>query len=89
MKLENILKNKLCRSILIFFHENQSAIDTPRGIATWVKAERPIVKKALDMLVELGILIEHKSSSTTAYSYTRNKKTIREIDKKLKNDTSS
>jgi len=85
MTLDKLLKNKLCRDIVKFFHENQSSIDTPRGIATWVKEERGVVKKALDKLTAAGILLDHKVSSTTGYSYTRNRKIIREIGKQLKN----
>lgn len=85
MDLNKVLKNQLCRNIILFFHENQSSVDTPRGIATWVKAEREAVKKALDKLVELGVLIDHKAPSTTGYSYTSDEKIINEIDKKLKN----
>lgn len=86
MALAKILKDKLHRDIVRFFHENQSSIDTPRGIATWVKAERPAVKKALDKLVKAGILLDHRASSTTGYSYTRDKKLIREIGAQLKNE---
>jgi len=86
MALSKILKNKLYRDIIKFFHENQSSIDTPRGIATWVETDRPQAKKALDKLVEAGILTAHKVSSTTGYAYTRNKKLINEIDKKLKSE---
>ena len=85
MALDKLLKNKLCRDIARFFHENLSSIDTPRGIATWVKEERPAVKKALDKLVAAGVLLDHKVSSTTGYSFTRDRKLIREIGKQLKN----
>jgi len=85
MALGKLLKNKVCADITRFFHENQSSIDTPRGIATWVKAERPAVKKALDKLVASGVLLDHRVSSTTGYSYTRDRKLIREIGKQLKN----
>ena len=84
MALDKILKNKLERAIVRFFHENQTAIDTPRGIATWVKAERPAVKAALDKLVRAGILLEDRVSSTTGYSYTGDKKLIRKIGERLK-----
>ncbi|NQU95844.1 MAG: hypothetical protein HQ549_06455 [Candidatus Omnitrophica bacterium] len=86
MDLNELLKNKLYRGIVEFFHENQTSVDTPRGIATWVKEERAVVKNALDKLVELGILIAHEVSSTTGYSYTRNKKIIQTIEKQLKNN---
>jgi len=84
MELERLLSDKLTKSIVAFFHENQSSIDTPRGIATWVKEERPKVKKVLDKLVKVGVLTDVRVSSTTGYCYTRNKKLIDEITKILK-----
>ena len=84
MCLSKLLKKELYRDIVKFFHENQASIDTPRGIATWIKAERAIVKKALDTLVKLGVLTGHNAPSMTGYSYTRNKKRIKKIGKKLK-----
>lgn len=86
MDLNELLKNKLYREIVEFFHENQSSVDTPRGIATWVKEERAVVKNALDQLVALGILTAHEVSSTTGYSYTQNKKITQTIEKQLKNN---
>jgi predicted transcriptional regulator len=83
MDLKSLFKDKLMKDIVKFFHENQTCIDTPRGIATWVKAERSAVKKALDKLAELGILTAHRVSSTTGYSYTRDAKLIKEIGKEL------
>ena len=83
MELSRLLKNKLYRDIVVFFHKNQTSIDTPRGIATWIKQERTVVKRALDKLVEIGILIDHRSSSTTGYSYTRDEKIIKDIAQQL------
>ena len=86
MDLNELLKNKLYREIIKFFHENQASVDTPRGIAVWVKEERAVVKNALDELVKLGILVAHEVSSTTGYSYTQNKNIIQTIEKQLKNN---
>ena len=77
-------KSELHLSIVKFFHENQASIDTPRGISTWVGADRAKVKKALEDLVEMNILVAHRSTSTTGYSYTRNAKIISKIEKLLK-----
>ena len=70
--------------IVKFFHENQASIDTPRGVSTWVREERAKVKKALEELVGMKILVAHRSTSTTGYSYTRNAKIILKIEKLLK-----
>jgi len=67
-----------------FFHENQASIDTPRGVSTWVREDRAKVKKALEELVGMKILVAHRSTSTTGYSYTRNAKIISKIEKLLK-----
>jgi len=82
-------KNKIVQSdlhlnIMKFFHENQASIDTPRGISTWVREDRAMVKKALEELVKMKILVAHRSTSTTGYSYTRNTKIISKIEKLLK-----
>ncbi|OGW75208.1 MAG: hypothetical protein A2Z72_03985 [Omnitrophica bacterium RBG_13_46_9] len=86
MELDDMLKDKITLDIVKFFHENQSSIDTPRGIATWIKAEKQKVKKSLDMLVKQGILIDHKAPSITGYSYTRDEAIIKKIDTKLKEE---
>jgi len=70
--------------IIKFFHENQSSIDTPRGVSTWVREERSKVSKALEDLVKLKILSAHRATSTTGYSYTRDLKIISKIEKLLK-----
>jgi len=82
-KDKNLL-SELHLKILKFFHENQASIDTPRGISTWVREERSKVSKALEELVKLRMLIAHRSTSTTGYSYIRNLKIISKIEKILK-----
>jgi len=83
------LLSELHLKIIKFFHENQASIDTPRGVSTWVREERPKVQKALEDLVGLKILVAHRSTSTTGYSYTRNPKIILKIEKLLKKRKSS
>ena len=41
-------------------------------------------QKALEDLVDIKILVAHRSTSTTGYSYTRNSKIISKIEKLLK-----
>ena len=81
---KKVILSDLHLEIIKFFHENQASIDTPRGISTWVHEDRSIVKKALEDLVCLKIVIAHRSTSTTGYSYTRNAKIISKIEKLLK-----
>ena len=78
------LQSDLHLNIVKFFHENQASIDTPRGVSTWVRGDRAKVKKALEELVGMKILVAHRSTSTTGYSYTRNARIISKIEKLLK-----
>ena len=81
---DKVFQSDLHLKIIKFFHENQTSIDTPRGVSTWVHKDRTKVKKALEELVEMRVLVAHRSTSTTGYSYTRSAKTISKIDKLLK-----
>ncbi len=81
---DKTLQSDLHLNIVKFFHENQASIDTPRGISTWVREDRAKVKKALEELVDIKILVAHRSTSTTGYSYTHNIKIISKIEKLLK-----
>jgi hypothetical protein len=84
MDIAKIFKSNIHSKIMSFFHENQASIDTPRGIATWVGEERSKVKTALEDLVKAKILIAHRATSTTGYSYTSDDKLIAKIEKFLK-----
>jgi hypothetical protein len=81
MDINKAFASSIHRKIIAFFHENQASIDTPRGIATWIGEERQKVKKPLEDLVALKILVAHRSTSTTGYSYTRDAKLISKISK--------
>lgn len=83
MELEKLIKKKIHRKILRFFHENPASIDTARGIATWINEDMQKVRTALKKLASLELLIAHKVSSTIGYSYTRDKKKISKIGKLL------
>lgn len=84
MDLDKILDSAIHMKIVRFFHENQASIDTPRGIATWIGEERSRVKKALEDLVSMEILVAHRSTSTTGYSYTNEPKIISAINRLLR-----
>ncbi|MDD5439652.1 MAG: hypothetical protein PHS37_05660 [Candidatus Omnitrophica bacterium] len=80
MELEKLInKSTLHKAIVSFFHENQSSVDTPRGIATWVRGDYQRVRSVCEELTRAGILESHKTTSTIAYSYTRNPKTIARV----------
>ena len=82
--INKTFQSNLHLNIMKFFHENQTSIDTPRGISTWVREDRAKVQKALEELVGIKILVAHRSTSTTGYSYTRNTKIISKIENLLK-----
>jgi hypothetical protein len=84
VELNKVLKVPIYFKIICFFHENPTSIDTPRGMAAWTGESRQDVKKALLKLAELEIITPHRVSSTTAYSYTRDVKLIKKIDRMLK-----
>ena len=84
MDLNKALKSDIHLKVIRFFHENQASIDTPRGVATWIDEERARVKKVLEDLVALDILVAHRATSTTGYSYTSDAKIISKIKKLLK-----
>ena len=84
MDLKTALKSGIRLKIVRFFHENQASIDTPRGVAAWIGEDRSKVKRALEDLITLNILVAHRSTSTTGYSYTRDTKLISRISKLLK-----
>ncbi|MFA6078475.1 MAG: hypothetical protein WC779_01880 [Candidatus Omnitrophota bacterium] len=89
MNIDEAINSPVHKKIITFFHENQACIDTPRGVSTWIREDRSKSKKALEDLVELEILVAHRTPSTTGYSYTRNEKIISKIKKLLKKTKTS
>ena len=85
MDTGKLLQSEIHVKIITFFHENQASIDTPRGVATWIGEDRAKVKEALEDLVSSEILVAHRTTSTTGYSYTSENKLIEKIEKLLKN----
>ena len=83
MDIDDAFQSEIHLKIIAFFHENQASIDTPRGVATWIREDRACVKRALEDLVAQGVLIAHRATSTTGYSYTRDRKLISKIGKLL------
>lgn len=84
MNIDKVLRSDIHLKIIRFFHENQACVDTPRGVATWIREDRSKVKKALEELVGLDILMAHRATSTTGYSYTQNRQILSKIGKFLK-----
>ena len=85
MDIDKIFQSDINVKVIRFFHENQASIDTPRGVATWIGEDRSKVKVSLEDLVKAKILVAHRATSTTGYSYTSDDKLISKIEKLLKN----
>ena len=84
MALRKVCKSDPHAKIISFFHENPSTVDTSQNLAAWLNFELSKIEKALDYLVKQNILIVHQTGSTTAYAYTQDKETIKEIAEFLK-----
>ena len=84
MSLKKLLNSELHVKIVIFFKENPTSMDSPRGIATWLGCKREETKKALDELTEAGVLNSISTASTSGYSFTQDKKLIKDINSLLK-----
>lgn len=82
--IARLFKNEVTRKILLFFNENPHCIDTAKGISVWVGCEVGAVQKALNKLVQKGVLINHKAASTNAYAYTNQRDVVRKIERYIK-----
>lgn len=83
MNLKKFFNSDIHKKIIAFFHQNPSSIDTPRGVSAWVNHDRAEVDEVLKELCKAKILDAHKSATATGYSYTRDKKIIKQIEKLL------
>ena len=64
----------LSREIVLFLLENETAMDTARGIASWwVRRDELAVQAALDRLIACGVITPHTFMSGILYGLTRNK----------------
>ncbi|MBU4342728.1 MAG: hypothetical protein KJ902_03045 [Candidatus Omnitrophica bacterium] len=82
-KIKTLLKNEAAKKVLLFFNENPHSIDTAKGISIWAGCDVEEVEQALDKLVKNGALINHKTSSINAYSYTTEKAVVKKIERLL------
>ena len=83
--IKELFKNEVTKRILLFFNENPNSIDTAKGISVWVECDIDEVRKALSRLVDKGVLINHKTASTNAYSYTNERGIVKVIERYIKN----
>jgi len=86
MPTDKVFKCQAREKIIQFFHQNPNTIDTINGIVTWTGLTKKETVKALEELVDLGILLAHRASSTVGYAYTTDKKLIAKIKKHFKSN---
>lgn len=59
--------------IVLFLLENDTAMDTARGIANWwVRCDELAVQASLDRLIACGVITPHTFTSGILYGLTRN-----------------
>jgi hypothetical protein len=63
----------LSEQIVLFLLENETAMDTARGIANWwVRRDELAVQAALDRLIVCGVITPHTFTSGILYALTKN-----------------
>ncbi len=72
------------RRILRFFQEHPQAVETVRGISTWIGLEPKMILEALEGLVSRKWLVPIKTSAVTGYTLTRNERLLGQIQEALK-----
>jgi len=69
----------LQRRILQFFRGHPHAVETARGIATWVGVEVESVGSALKELLEWKWLIADETDAVTGYALTRDERLLTQV----------
>ena len=70
----------LKRKILLFFKEHPQAVETIRGIATWLGEEEKAIAAALEDLVGRRWLSCDKTNAVRGYVLTRETKALAQIE---------
>ncbi|MCM8778772.1 MAG: hypothetical protein NC898_05880 [Candidatus Omnitrophica bacterium] len=82
-KIAKALKSPIKKKIILFFRENPQAVDSVRGISTWLNLKSGIARKYLEELVKDNILIAHRGATTTGYAYTQDEDILKRIEEYL------
>ena len=75
------------RRILRFFQEHPHAVETVRGIASWVGVEVNLIAEALKDLLEKRWLTADETSAVTGYALTRDERLLTQIRQAVKTET--
>lgn len=74
---------QLQRKILRFFHDQPHAVESARGISTWIGAEPEHVEEAVQDLLERKWLDSDQTPVACGYSLTRDGKLLTQIRRAL------
>ncbi len=75
--------NPIQRRVLQFFYRNPQAVETPRGIHTWLGLESQPMEEALKDLVARKWLEIHEASAVIGYTLTTDARRVAEVRKAL------
>jgi len=67
------------RRILNFFQEHPHAVETVRGISTWLGDETEVIQEALESLVGRKWLTADQTSAVRGYVLTRDERLLTQI----------
>ena len=72
------------RKILHFFQEQPQAVETARGVATWIGVEMEMITEAVQDLLKRRWLTADETSAVTGYALTRDERLLEQIQEALK-----
>ena len=82
--LEELTQSNDEMEIVVFFHNNQFAMDTALNIARWLKKDYSQIEDQLTHLFSLGVLEKMGEGSSAIYSYTQDIEKIKVLDRFIK-----
>ncbi len=71
------------RQILQFFLEHSNAVETVRGMSTWLGADPEMIESALSGLVDRKWLLSHATDAVTGYTLTSEERFVSQIKQTL------
>ena len=77
--MEGITLTPVQRQILKFFKDHPQAVETVRGISTWLGREAEVVEQALEGLVSRRWLALHETSVVRGYALTADARLLAQI----------
>lgn len=84
MDLAKLLSPAVASKIARFFHEHPAAVETARGMATWLACPAAEVEPALETLAKAQVLTAHRSGPVTAYALTSDPALVQQLGRVLR-----